>query len=104
MEGRYYLRCGRCYCSLAGMDGGSVLFEMWAVLLFSGWDGKTGETLRETLGADGERMVGAEPDRGVMTEKVPLFLQSSGVVLPQLNHSDGGSSAGIPAAPALGSC
>ena len=57
----------------------------------------------ETLGADGERMVAADPDRGVMTEKVPLFLQSPGLVLPELNHSDGGSSAGIPAAPALGS-
>ena len=57
----------------------------------------------ETLGADGERMVAADPDRGVMTEKVPLFLRSSGLVLPELNHSNGGSSAGIPAAPAPGS-
>lgn len=69
------------------------------MLFFSGWNGKT----RETLGADWERMVGADPDRGVMTEKVPLFLQSSGLVLPELDHSDNGSSAGIPAAPALGS-
>lgn len=73
------------------------------MLLFSGWNGKTGETLGETLGTDWERMVGADPDRGVMTEKVPPFLQSSGLVLPELDHSDSGSSAGIPAAPALGS-
>lgn len=84
MEGQYYLRCGWCYCSLAGM-------------------GRLGRLWGETLGTDWERMVGADADRGVMTEKVPLFLQSSGLVLPELDHSDSGSSAGIPAAPSLGS-
>lgn len=42
------------------------------------------------LGADREKVMGGDPDRAVTTENVPLFLQSSGLVPPELDHSDHG--------------